>query len=139
MLPDRDLVAVSPVKDWRAGFNRQKRNCQPNPAYDLHTGLVSAHFRSTPETRTRLLGKIGNTVETMFHDRQPDTCPADPLERQHHLQALALIALVDGKGVSSGRAEVIVVIDYETLCNHCLLYTSPSPRDRTRSRMPSSA
>ena len=25
------------------------------------------------------------------------------------------------------------------LCNTCLLYTSPSPRDRTRSRMPSSA
>ena len=25
------------------------------------------------------------------------------------------------------------------LSNHCLLYTSPSPRDRTRSRMPSSA
>ena len=27
---------------------------------------------------------------------------------------------------------------FETL-NACLLYTSPSPRDRTRSRMPSSA
>ena len=27
----------------------------------------------------------------------------------------------------------------ETLFNVCLLYTSPSPRDRTRSRMPSSA
>ena len=26
-----------------------------------------------------------------------------------------------------------------TLSNRCLLYTSPSPRDRTRSRMPSSA
>ena len=25
------------------------------------------------------------------------------------------------------------------LCGDCLLYTSPSPRDRTRSRMPSSA
>ena len=25
------------------------------------------------------------------------------------------------------------------LVQHCLLYTSPSPRDRTRSRMPSSA
>ena len=25
------------------------------------------------------------------------------------------------------------------LSKHCLLYTSPSPRDRTRSRMPSSA
>ena len=31
--------------------------------------------------------------------------------------------------------------DYEALGRHyyCLLYTSPSPRDRTRSRMPSSA
>ena len=26
-----------------------------------------------------------------------------------------------------------------TASSHCLLYTSPSPRDRTRSRMPSSA
>ena len=28
---------------------------------------------------------------------------------------------------------------YEDLVTFCLLYTSPSPRDRTRSRMPSSA
>ena len=28
---------------------------------------------------------------------------------------------------------------YETQDDSCLLYTSPSPRDRTRSRMPSSA
>ena len=27
----------------------------------------------------------------------------------------------------------------ERFTHHCLLYTSPSPRDRTRSRMPSSA
>ena len=27
----------------------------------------------------------------------------------------------------------------EAMLNRCLLYTSPSPRDRTRSRMPSSA
>ena len=30
-------------------------------------------------------------------------------------------------------------IHCETQFNLCLLYTSPSPRDRTRSRMPSSA
>ena len=29
--------------------------------------------------------------------------------------------------------------EYEAKINSCLLYTSPSPRDRTRSRMPSSA
>ena len=27
----------------------------------------------------------------------------------------------------------------DEICKSCLLYTSPSPRDRTRSRMPSSA
>ena len=29
--------------------------------------------------------------------------------------------------------------DLVAMCVNCLLYTSPSPRDRTRSRMPSSA
>ena len=32
-----------------------------------------------------------------------------------------------------------VIIDVRDLYDPCLLYTSPSPRDRTRSRMPSSA
>ena len=32
-----------------------------------------------------------------------------------------------------------VDVVYNALHNGCLLYTSPSPRDRTRSRMPSSA
>ena len=36
----------------------------------------------------------------------------------------------DGCGEHEGR---------EVILNPCLLYTSPSPRDRTRSRMPSSA
>jgi len=31
------------------------------------------------------------------------------------------------------------LIDYFIAASTCLLYTSPSPRDRTRSRMPSSA
>ena len=42
--------------------------------------------------------------------------------------------------------EYVEVIDVDPTCdviyvpvNLCLLYTSPSPRDRTRSRMPSSA
>ena len=36
------------------------------------------------------------------------------------------------------KMEIVVVNDRST-DNSCLLYTSPSPRDRTRSRMPSSA
>ena len=37
-----------------------------------------------------------------------------------------------GKSVANAR-------EYQGPCRCCLLYTSPSPRDRTRSRMPSSA
>ena len=36
-------------------------------------------------------------------------------------------------------SQVEVVFDAEARHRDCLLYTSPSPRDRTRSRMPSSA
>ena len=42
--------------------------------------------------------------------------------------------------VLAGRADVFVTSNLEgSTLKACLLYTSPSPRDRTRSRMPSSA
>ena len=43
------------------------------------------------------------------------------------------------KAMKSGEVDVAVVDAYEDYAWDCLLYTSPSPRDRTRSRMPSSA
>ena len=41
-------------------------------------------------------------------------------------------------GGSLSAADIYSYLFFEEL-NICLLYTSPSPRDRTRSRMPSSA
>ena len=43
---------------------------------------------------------------------------------------------VDGSGSGSTPADEVV---NEIISNGCLLYTSPSPRDTRRSRMPSSA
>jgi alpha-beta hydrolase superfamily lysophospholipase len=40
---------------------------------------------------------------------------------------------------SEGRHEMLNEINHKEVYKDCLLYTSPSPRDRTRSRMPSSA
>ena len=37
------------------------------------------------------------------------------------------------------QTEYVKVADPDAKADVCLLYTSPSPRDRTRSRMPSSA
>ena len=45
---------------------------------------------------------------------------------------------VKGKVVKEAKAKAIKEISNK-LDSICLLYTSPSPRDRTRSRMPSSA
>ena len=44
-----------------------------------------------------------------------------------------------GKIVDLLTEQADAVVRYQGGNNACLLYTSPSPRDRTRSRMPSSA
>eukprot|EP00657_Telonema_sp_P-1_P012361 TRINITY_DN8871_c0_g1_i1.p1 TRINITY_DN8871_c0_g1~~TRINITY_DN8871_c0_g1_i1.p1 ORF type:complete len:143 (-),score=65.93 TRINITY_DN8871_c0_g1_i1:88-516(-) len=49
---------------------------------------------------------------------------------------------VQGMSVKALREAQESIHKLDQLCDHphcCLLYTSPSPRDRTRSRMPSSA
>ena len=57
-------------------------------------------------------------------------------------------AALTARGMKPGLAVVLVGDDPASqvyvrnkvkACEDCLLYTSPSPRDRTRSRMPSSA
>ena len=40
---------------------------------------------------------------------------------------------------SIGVTQMLPSVNYQGFWYSCLLYTSPSPRDRTRSRMPSSA
>lgn len=50
-------------------------------------------------------------VEAMFHDRVPEGCPINPIQRQAYLRAHALFALVNGGGARMGRPEIIVVVD----------------------------
>mgnify|MGYP000010184388 CR=1 FL=1 len=56
------------------------------------------------------------------------------------LLALIVWAVGDGlaRGADPGLLPEILLVDVSDSLT-CLLYTSPSPRDRTRSRMPSSA
>ena len=44
-----------------------------------------------------------------------------------------------GKMLCEGRDRLWLDSEMVALLQHCLLYTSPSPRDRQKSRMPSSA
>ena len=59
----------------------------------------------------------------------------------HEKDLLHLAVLLHdvGKGLPEDHSEVGKRIAQDMSVRFCLLYTSPSPRDRTRSRMPSSA
>jgi hypothetical protein len=97
-------------------LQQQRCNTSLRTWTDKDTGMWCLRGDFDPETGALLAGRLRNAVETMFHDHQPDTCPTDPLLKQHHLQALALDALTQGQvGRSSGRIDMSVLIDIETL------------------------
>ena len=59
---------------------------------------------------------------------------------KHQSDSLRVVAIGTFAHVAIGTFPTATRADYMiTPDNPCLLYTSPSPRDRTRSRMPSSA
>ena len=60
-----------------------------------------------------------------------------------NIYEVASVSIAQTNAVAIGQTYVakvtVSVQNYNGLTGFCLLYTSPSPRDRTRSRMPSSA
>ncbi len=97
-------------------LQQQRRNTSLRTWVDRDTGMWCLRGEFDPETGALLEGRLRNTIETLFHDHHPDTCPTDPLLKQHHLRALALDALTKGRGAgSSGRIDMSVLIDVETL------------------------
>ena len=93
-------------------LERQKRAIRFSSFIDKETGMGRWQATWDPETMVQLETKIDNQLQAMFHDRQPEGCPTDLLEKQSYLRALAVVALIDGHGGRSGKPEVIVVVDH---------------------------
>ena len=56
------------------------------------------------------------------------------------ISAQAAVIYNSNTSATTNTNAAVMVLDFGAVnTKHCLLYTSPSPRDRTRSRMPSSA
>lgn len=97
-------------------LQQQRRNTSLRTWTDRETGMWCLRGEFDPETGALLAARLRNTLETLFHDTQPDTCPTDPQLKLHHLQALALDALTQGRGPkTSGRIDMSVLIDINTL------------------------
>ena len=82
--------------------------------------------------------KVGtvNNIETERMSEQIDQMSAelDTMRCAKQAQELA-----KSGGMFGGLGKITKFAGYYDIAKGCLLYTSPSPRDRTRSRMPSSA
>ena len=87
------------------------------------------------------------SVESVYHhwDGYPEWLGVTLQEQYNNHEIVQ--ALIDGGNMSSCYSDnefdyekqEFVKVDPAPSYYGCLLYTSPSPRDRTRSRMPSSA
>ncbi len=82
---------------------------------DQASGMWCIRGEFDPESGGRLHNRLIATVEKLFHDSTPETAPRDPLDKQHHLRGLALIALVDGTGAKPNVADMSILIDATTL------------------------
>ena len=82
--------------------------------------LIIKETRSTVNMDSMLIGLRADSVVVLF---------------RHPCGAIASYL----KGISKGVMEPSDAAERSFWYEDCLLYTSPSPRDRTRSRMPSSA
>jgi hypothetical protein len=93
-------------------LDRQRRNTRLSTWVDGE-GMWNLRGRFDPVAGVKIAAKLDTAVETLFAEAVPDTAPADPIERQHHLRALALARLVDGSATGSrpGRGEFLAVID----------------------------
>ena len=80
-----------------------------------------------------LLYEVLNILELMIKLGFYDT------EQELREIILPVIQLLDGSLDFTSRDEEEAMREYEREVKDCLLYTSPSPRDATLSRMPSSA
>ena len=92
-------------------------------------------------------GKItvnGKDIQAYFGRETSIMIAKQPLALTNNLEAFDIQVNVHGGG-ESGQAGATrhgitrALIDYDAALKPCLLYTSPSPRDTERSRMPSSA
>ena len=133
------------AKQLTAEIKVQVTGGQATPAPPVGTalgphGVNIGQFVQQFNDRTKeLMGTTVPVVISVYNDRSFDFIIKSPPAAVLLKQAAGI-----AKGSGSPKADKVGKVTTEQLkeiakTKSCLLYTSPSPRDRTRSRMPSSA
>lgn len=100
--------------DGISRLEQQRRAVRLQRRIDLQSGMNIFTLTVDPVTGLLLHNKIHAATEALFHDKTPDGCPTDPIEKQAFLGAHALLNLINGQGLQLGKPEVIVVVDSTT-------------------------
>ena len=119
---DGALVGVPIPEGCAADFRKEEFGLARVPRTGEYRGFVFASLAATGASFEDHIGPIRSNIDDLV-DRAPDGALAFDLGMHRYA--------FNG----NWKLQVENVLD----SYHCLLYTSPSPRDRTRSRMPSSA
>ncbi len=106
----RDIQA----DDGMERLERQRRATTLSMWSD-NDGMWNLRAKFDPLTGVKVSNAIDRTLDALFAEQTPDTCPADPVEKQKHLRALALARLIDAeRGVGrAGAPEFVAVIDVD--------------------------
>ena len=99
-----------------------------NPPYTV----VYQNMNYTPEVETTWLQCLVSFVDSEYLTLGGTT------DSDNRISGTLIVNIFNKTGIGHGDS-LIIGKRIRDLYNRCLLYTSPSPRDRTRSRMPSSA
>ncbi len=109
--------------DLEARLEQQKRQVRLVTWIDRDTGMGRWSATWDPETMLTLETKLDAMVERLFHAAHPAHAPSDPIDKQQFLRAHALLAILEGGGVTLSRPDLVIVardggdgtavIDYE--------------------------
>jgi hypothetical protein len=104
------------IGDHGAGDAKAKRQaCRLRMGFNPTTGMGWLNGELDPESYERLTNAIQAQMNAICSRTE------QPVEKNNHLAAQALIELVSGGGATTGRPSITVVIDVETLA------TGPHP------------
>jgi hypothetical protein len=95
-------------------LEQQRRNTRLRSWVDRDTGMWCLRGEFDPKSGLLIGSRLQLMIDTLFHDKTPDTAPTDSVAKQEHLAALALLQLTEGGG-TKGRTELVVMVDATTL------------------------
>ena len=102
------------TNDGMARLDQQRQAVRLQRRTDMQSGMNIFTLTVDPVTGLMLHNKITAATQALFHDKTPEGCPTDPIEKQAFLRAHAMMNLINGQGIQMGKPEIVVVVDTTT-------------------------